>query len=154
MSVYFLDSSALVKRYISETGSAWILGLFDPTLKNEVFIAAITGVEIIAAITRRSRGGSISLTDATVICNQFKSDLQTDYQIIEITENIINSGMILSQTYGLRGYDAIQLAAGRAVNILCIANGLPAITFISADNELNTAVISEGLMIENPNKYP
>ncbi|MBD2360813.1 type II toxin-antitoxin system VapC family toxin [Anabaena minutissima FACHB-250] len=154
MSVYFLDSSALVKRYISETGSAWILGLFDPTLNNEVFIAAITAVEIIAAITRRSRAGSISLTDATVICNQFKSDLQTDYQIVEITENIINYGMILSQTYGLRGYDAIQLAAGRAVNILCIANGLPAITFVSADNELNTAVISEGLMVKNPNKHP
>jgi predicted nucleic acid-binding protein len=143
MGVYFLDSSALVKRYISETGSAWILGLFDPTLRNEIFIAAITGVEIIAAITRRSRSGSITIADATVICNQFKNDLQTDYQIIEVTQNIISSGMTLSQTYGLRGYDAIQLSAGRAVNALCIANGLPPITFISADNELNKAVLSE-----------
>ncbi|MEH2159716.1 MAG: type II toxin-antitoxin system VapC family toxin [Nostoc sp.] len=66
MGIYFIDSSALVKRYISETGSAWVLGLFDPTLKNEVFIAAITSVELIAAITRRSRGGSISITDATI----------------------------------------------------------------------------------------
>lgn len=69
MAVYFIDSSALVKRYISETGSAWVVGLFDPALNNEVFIAAITGVEIIAAITRRSRGGSISVMDATVTCN-------------------------------------------------------------------------------------
>ncbi|MFB2970764.1 type II toxin-antitoxin system VapC family toxin [Aerosakkonema sp. BLCC-F183] len=71
MAIYFIDSSALVKRYISEIGSAWVLGLFDPTLNNEVFIAAITGVEIIAAITRRSRSGSISITDATLIRNQF-----------------------------------------------------------------------------------
>ncbi|WP_244918150.1 type II toxin-antitoxin system VapC family toxin [Nostoc linckia] len=71
MARYFIDSSALVKRYISETGSAWVLGLFDPTLNNEVFIAAITGVEIIAAITRRSRSGSISITDATITRNQF-----------------------------------------------------------------------------------
>lgn len=42
--------------------------------------------------------------------------------------------MVLSETYGLRGYDAIQLAAGRAVNSLCIANGLPPIIFVSADN--------------------
>ncbi|MCL1469096.1 type II toxin-antitoxin system VapC family toxin [Argonema antarcticum] len=154
MAIYFLDSSALVKRYISEIGSAWVLGLFDPTLKNEGFIAAITGVEIIAAITRRSSSGSISITDATLIRNQFKTDFQKDYQIIEITETIINSGMVLSETYGLRGYDAIQLAAGRAVNSLCIANGLPPIVFVSADNELNAAVVSEGLMIENPNNYP
>jgi uncharacterized protein len=154
MAIYFIDSSALVKRYISETGSAWVLGLFDPILNNEVFIAAITGVEIIAAISRRSHSGSISITDATIIRNQFKSDLQKDYQIVEITDNIINSGMVLSETYGLRGYDAIQLAAGRAVNTLCIANGLPLITFVSADNELNVAVISEGLMIKNPNSHP
>ncbi|MEH1985889.1 type II toxin-antitoxin system VapC family toxin [Nostoc sp.] len=154
MAVYFLDSSALVKRYISETGSVWVLGLFDPALNNEVFIAAITAVEIIAAITRRSRSGSISITDATVTRNQFKIDLQKDYQIVEITENIINSGMVFSEIYGLRGYDAIQLSVGRAVNTICIANGLSPITFVSADNELNAAVVSEGLMIENPNNRP
>ena len=62
--------------------------------------------------------------------------------------------MVLAETYGLRGYDAIQLAAGRAVNILCLASGLPSITFVSADNELNVAVISEGLPMENPNNHP
>jgi uncharacterized protein len=153
MAVYFIDSSALIKRYISETGSSWVLRLFDPALNNEVFIAAITSVEIIAAITRRSRSGSISITDATITRNQFKRDLEKDYQIVEITENIINSGMVLSETYGLRGYDAIQLAVGRVVNNISIANGLPSITFVSADNELNAAVVSEGLMIENPNSH-
>jgi uncharacterized protein len=131
-----------------------MLGLFDPSLKNEVFIAAITGVEIIAAITRRSRTRNISMTDAILIRNQFKNNLQKNYQIVEITESIINSGMALSKIYGLRGYDAIQLAAGRAVNNVCIANGLSPITFVSADKELNAAVASEGLMIENPNNYP
>ena len=86
MAIYFVDSSALVKRYISEIGSTWVLELFDFTQDNEFFIAAITAVEIIAAITRRMRGGSISSADATLVCNQFKSDLQTDYQIIEISE--------------------------------------------------------------------
>jgi len=56
MAVYFVDSSALVKRYINETGSTWVLSLFDSALNNDVLIAAITGVEIIAAITRRARG--------------------------------------------------------------------------------------------------
>lgn len=154
MPIYFIDSSALVKRYITETGSAWVLGLFDPTLDNEVFIAAVTSVEIIAAITRRSRGGSISIRDAAMTRNQFRSDLRKDYQIIEITESIINSGMALAETHCLWGYDAIQLAVGRAVNTFCIGSGLLPITFVSADNELNGAVTSEGLMVENPNNHP
>jgi uncharacterized protein len=44
MAVYFLDSSALVKRYLKENGSKWVLALFDPALDNEIFVAAIAGV--------------------------------------------------------------------------------------------------------------
>lgn len=153
MAIYFVDSSALVKRYVSETGSRWVLGLFAPALNNEIFIAASTGVEIVAALTRRMRSGNISIADATLVCNQFRNDLQTDYQIVEITEAVINSGMMLAETQGLRGYDAVQLAAGLAVNALCLANGLPPVIFVSSDNELNVAAASEGLLVENPNNY-
>lgn len=154
MAVYFLDSSALVKRYIHETGSTWVLDLFDPALDNEIFIAAVTRVEIIAAIARRERGGNISAADAARVYSQFRIDLQTDYQIIELPESIINSAMTFAQVRGLRGYDAIQLAAGCAVNELCIASGLPSLIFVSADNELNAAAASEGLAVANPNDYP
>ncbi|NJK68579.1 MAG: type II toxin-antitoxin system VapC family toxin [Microcoleus sp. CSU_2_2] len=154
MAFYYLDSSALVKRYIGETGSAWVLSLFDPRLNNDVLIAAITGVEIIAAITRRARGRSISTTDATAVCVQLKSDLQSDYQVVELTESIINSAIKLAETYALRGYDAVQLATGCAINDLCTVNSLPPVTFVSADNELNAAAASEGLIVENPNNYP
>lgn len=154
MAVYFLDSSALVKRYINEIGSNWVLGLFDPAIDNDFFVAAITGVEIVAAITRRARNGSIAAADAALVCNQLKSDLQTDYQIIEITEEVISSGIALAETHSLRGYDAVQLAAGRAINELCVANGLLPIIFVSADEELNRAAIDEGLLVENPNHYP
>lgn len=153
MAIYFIDSSALVKRYVNETGSTWTLGLFDPVLDNEFFIAAITGVEIIAAITRRARSGSINVTDATLVCQQIRNDLQTDYSIVEITEEIIDSGMKLAEKRGLRGYDAVQLAAGCAVNALCIASGLSPVIFVSADNELNLAAASEDLSIKNPNNY-
>ena len=153
MAIYFVDSSALVKRYVSEAGSTWILELFDPALDNEIFVAAITGVEIIAAIIRRSLGGSISATDATLVCNQFRSDFQADYQIVEIIEEIINSAMSLAEARGLRGYDAVQLAAGCAVNALCITSGMPPVIFVSADNELNVAAASKGLSVENPNSY-
>lgn len=109
-------------------------------------------LKIFAAIIRRARGGSINAIDATAVCAQFRSNLQTDYQIVEITESIISVGMMLAEIHGLRGYDAIQLSVGRAVNSLCIANSLPPVTLVSADDELNAAD-SEGLIVENPNSY-
>ena len=153
MAIYFLDSSALVKRYIRETGSNWVCTLFDPSLGNQVFIAAIAGVEIVSAITRRAKNGSLNVTDAIAIRNQFKQDFQTEYQIIEISEKIINSAMDLSESYALRGYDAVQLASGRELNILCITNGLTGVNFVSADNNLNSAASAEELIVENPNDY-
>jgi uncharacterized protein len=153
MAVYFVDSSALVKRYINETGSQWILNLCNPASNHDIVIAAIAGVEITAAITRRARGGSIDSEDAAALCHQFRVDLETEYQVIDISDRIIAAAMNLAQAQALRGYDAVQLAAACAVNSLCIGNSLPLVTLVSADNELNEAAIREGLKVENPSHY-
>jgi uncharacterized protein len=92
MAIHFLDSSALVKRYISEIGTVWVSGLFDPVLGHEVFVAAVAGVEIVAAVTRRARGGSISTTDATTVCSQLRSDLEAEYQILELQRTLLILG--------------------------------------------------------------
>jgi predicted nucleic acid-binding protein len=51
--VYFFDSSALVKRFARETGTAWVINLFKPASGNRIYIARITYVEVISAIVRR-----------------------------------------------------------------------------------------------------
>jgi len=54
----------------------------------------------------------------------------------------------------LRGYDAVQLATALAANRKRLNDGLGALIFVSADDELNTAAKAEGLSVENPNDYP
>jgi predicted nucleic acid-binding protein len=151
MADYYFDSSALVKRYVNETGSNWICGLFDPGLRHEAFIAAITSVEIVAAITRRARGRTIAQVDAVAACTQFRDDLQTSYQVVELTAVLLTHAMSLAEAYALRGYDAVQLAAALAINALCVQNELPPLIFVSADGELNAVAAGIGLAIENPN---
>jgi uncharacterized protein len=63
---YFVYSSALVKRYVQETGSMWLSGLVTPAAGHDIYIARITTVEVIAALTRRARGGAIP-TDFSVM---------------------------------------------------------------------------------------
>src|SRR5580700_3415780 len=150
MTDYFADSSALVKRYVSEVGSAWVAGLFDPSLSNEILVAAISGVEIVAAVSRRARGGAITPADAASICGQLRSDWVSDYQIVEVNDFLLQQAMSLAEVHGLRGYDAVQLAAGCQVNQLALRSGLPPIVFVSADIELNAAASLEGLVVENP----
>ena len=63
MTLYFCDSSALVKCYVQEHGSAWMRTLLDPTAGHHLYLASITGVEVIAAVTPRLRRGDIAATD-------------------------------------------------------------------------------------------
>jgi predicted nucleic acid-binding protein len=46
LSAYFLDSSAVVKRYVAEAGTAWVSELCAPSSGNELYAAA--GVEGVA----------------------------------------------------------------------------------------------------------
>ena len=52
MAVYFFDSSAIVKRYVREVGSAWVLGITDPAASHHLYVARIAGVEVVSALTR------------------------------------------------------------------------------------------------------
>jgi uncharacterized protein len=46
VTIYFLDSSAIAKRYIPEIGSSWIRQITDPANQKDLFIARITWVEV------------------------------------------------------------------------------------------------------------
>jgi predicted nucleic acid-binding protein len=70
-----------------------------------------------------------------------------------MTAMLLNRAMTLAETHSLRGYDAVQLAAYE-VNAFCTAHGLPPLTLVSADSELNTAATGEGLPVDDPNAHP
>lgn len=46
--VFYLDTSALVKRYVAESGSSWIINLCDPVSGNTISTARITRAEAAA----------------------------------------------------------------------------------------------------------
>ncbi len=153
MAVYLFDSSALVKRYVIETGSAWVTGILAPAAGHVIRLARVTGVEVVAAIARRQRGGSISPAAGTGMLSDFRQDFATFYQITEVSDRLTARAMDLAEVYPLRGYDAVQLAAALDVSADCAATGA-AFTLVSADTELNDAARAEGLAVEDPNLHP
>jgi predicted nucleic acid-binding protein len=109
---------------------------------------------MIAAITRRERGTSLTPADANKARTDFRSDLSADYQVIELSESLAERAMDLAEKHGVRGFDAIQLAAVLEVNSLRIAGGLTAIILLSSDSELNAAASAEGVVVDDPNAHP
>lgn len=74
--------------------------------------------------------------------------------MVEVTESLADRAMLLAEAHALRGYDAVQLAAALTVDASYRAAGLPPITLLSADTELNVAATAEGLTVDNPNSHP
>ena len=151
MSHYYLDSSALVKRYVAEAGTGWAANLCATSAGHTLYTVRISGAEIVAALFLRVRTGTLAESDAQAAAAQFRADLRDRYQIVETTERVVDLAMMLAERHGLRGYDSIQLAAALALQLARDSLSLSAITFVCADDRLNTAAEAEGLSVENPN---
>lgn len=117
MSFYYFDASALVKRYVAETGSAWVRELIervDPHTGdriNIVVIAEISIVEMAAALAIIARIGRIRLWRRDREYRRFMSDVVHLYRLIPVTTADFYAAAHLTQCHPLRAYDAVQLAA-------------------------------------------
>ena len=106
-TAYFVDSSALVKRYVRETGTAWVRGVTRRKSTTHIYIALITAVEVTSAVARR-RGVTLSSTQASSILSRFRKHLAGRYLPSQITPALVNDAMKLANTHRLRAYDAVQ----------------------------------------------
>ncbi len=84
MSNYYLDTSALVKRYINETGSAWLRALVDPALSPMLVVSQLLIVEMTSAFNRRLREGTVNRDDYTRMMDAFRDDCLVEYRIMPL----------------------------------------------------------------------
>jgi uncharacterized protein len=154
LAAYFLDSSAIVKVYVAEIGSGWVTSLLNPVGNDRVYVARITLVEVAAALHRRAKGGSLSVSDAIAAQQQLEIDAATVFRLIEMRPMVVSRAMELAAKHALRAYDAVQLAGANLVESRRLARGLSPLVFVSADRELNVAAKAEGLAVDDPLQHP
>jgi hypothetical protein len=139
---------------VSEIGTNWVLQLTDPLAGNQIYVASITGVEVVSALARQAKAGNLSPMDLTVALALCRYDFVNEYIIVDLMPPVIQRAMTMAEIYALRGYDAVQLAAAQEVHLERSALGLSAFTLICADVALNTAASVESLPVDDPNAHP
>src|SRR5713226_4059555 len=153
MATYFLDTSAIVKRYIFEQGQAWILSLCNPAQSHDLYISQAALIEVVAAICRRAREQSISITERDRLITVFRQDSEESYNIWPVTTDLYNAAGDLCRSHRLRAYDAVQLACVLALRQDSLANQAPEPIFVCADVGLLDIAGVEGLQVENVNIF-
>jgi predicted nucleic acid-binding protein len=154
VSRYYLDASALVKRYVNEEGSDWLRATITAGRSQLLFTSRMTIVEVISAFARRVRDGSLTLEEFASARDLFRGDCLDEYQIMPPTIAVIDTASVLLERHPLRAYDAIHLATALGAQQFLTDENYPALTFLSADDRLNQAALAEGLAVDNPNAHP
>lgn len=154
MGAYFLDSSALVKRYAHEPGTNFLIKLFRDKPENIIFVSRITLVEVTSALIRKAHAQQISIESESRSSRRLHRGFHRHFGTVEVTEDLILEAVAMARRHRLRGYDAVQLASAIEISKNWKASGLKPLAFVSADSDLNTAALSEGFPVINPNNYP
>lgn len=106
--ILYLDASALVKRYVAETGSAEVAAVLDRA--RAIATAVISRAEVTAALARAVRIGLAPREDAAAALAGFDADWG-DLIRLEVNEPVVARAAALAWAQGLRGYDAVHLAS-------------------------------------------
>lgn len=107
----YLDSSAIVKRYVAEFGSAEIRAAAEQSEGNGT--AVISRAEVTAALGKAIRKGVLSERDAKLALRNFNRTWP-DLVRTRVTEKLVKYAADLAWTHRLRGYDAVHLASAVA----------------------------------------
>lgn len=138
--ILFIDSSALLKRYIEEDGSKSVVELMDKAQK--IVIASITKLECLSAIRRMlvelriTKNEYIKLKEEMLYELEETIELPFDKQVKEKAIEII-------EIHQLKTLDAIQLSS-------CIIQKDVIENFVCCDTKLVKAAKKSGLKAINP----
>lgn len=136
----YLDTSALVKLYVEENGSATVREALATA--ETVATTSIAYVEACAAFARRRREGLLSRGDYRRTIQDLQSDWDR-YLLLEVTTELIRSAAELAAIHPLRAYDALHLASAKVLQQRLHGP----IGFACWDSRLSTIAKREGLSL-------
>jgi len=142
VTTYFVDTSALFKRYLPERGSERMESLFRESA--EVFISTLTVIEFLSNLQRlHSVDRAIDDSQFNEAWAAFSLDLATGrIQALAVSAEVVEEGIRLLLTRYITPVDALQVGTARAL-------GAEAIT-VSSDRGLNQLVAELGMRFLDP----
>lgn len=132
----YLDTSALIKRFVVERGSTALRRLLDRD--PEIATATVAYPEAYAGLTRRYRERGLSQRQYASACAQFAKDWPA-YVRVELHGDVLDAAREVIQRHGLRGFDGVHLASA-----VVLQRGLgEPVTVVAADDRLLRAASAE-----------
>jgi predicted nucleic acid-binding protein len=138
--ILYLDTSALVKLYVRESGSAEVASGVSEA--KAVAVSAVAYAETRATFARLLREGKTTREWHAARLTAFNGDWERCMRV-DLAPEIVRSAGDIAEIYALRGFDAIHLASALWLRDRAGA----AFRFMAFDNRLADAARSAGLPV-------
>jgi predicted nucleic acid-binding protein len=138
--IVYLDTSSLVKLYVSEMGSVAVSRLVETA--EVIATSQLAYVEARAAFARKRSERGLTLKDYRTVLQDFDDDWES-YFVVDVSNPLVKLAGHLAEKHGLRGYDAIHLASALTVH----QQADRPVAFSCFDTRLALAARREGLKI-------
>jgi predicted nucleic acid-binding protein len=139
--IAYLDTSALVKLYVKENGSAAVRAACDRA--EALATSRLSYVEAHTAAARRAREGNLSQKAKA----RFAENLERDwprYVVVEVSEVVCRLAVELAGRHPLRAADALQLASA----LFLRESTRQPVLFLCFDERLVAAAQGEELAVD------
>ena len=149
MSLIFIDTSTLLKRYITEPGSLWVRSWIVPAAGNQIIIAEIAITETLATLARFRRERRLSSARFDRLREDFLLHVDQDYLVATVDRPLLAAANVLVLRHPLRTLDALHLVS--ALDIARVLSTVP--IFVSSDRQLLAAATAEEFPTDDPNNH-
>ncbi len=153
MNYFWLDASAVVKRYIEETNGTPEMRYFFGHVPPErmMICRSVTIGEVISIFVRRKNNREITTVDFNQIKQLFETEITQQSDVVKVypTNNQADDSVRLIETYSINSADAIilQCAIDTTIELRMNEDNL---VLVSSDKGLIRASRNEGLLTFNP----
>lgn len=139
-TVYFIDTSALFKRYIHETGTDEMDSIFEKT--GSIVISNLTIVELVSKLKRLV---DIERVISVDVYNSIKSEFfrdiaDTRIRVEPVSSVVIITSLDLINKKYVTPIDSIQLAT-----VLGLKESFSNVSFVCSDRKLCQLAVNEGI---------
>lgn len=148
---FYLDASALAKRYVPEKGFGHINTILENVPGRRIYLLNIGISEVLSILVRKRNAGVISSREFEEIAASFDADIIRDADInkLSITSRLVTASLPLIVAHSLNSTDALILKSALAIaRKLRRAGNL--LVLVASDQRLLRAAQTEGLVTFDP----
>ena len=157
MYYFYFDASALVKRYLLETGSNKVNFLFANIPLEYFRCLAIGAAEVLSICVRKRNDKRITQYDfnhAVANLNLEVIDTTSDFKTVSTPNSLIWASLDLMDKHSINSVDAMVLRSALDVVMELRNNTNGTLILVASDQRLLKAARDESLLVFNPETDP